>query len=114
MITTPYQNSDNKELLQKIWSYKQLSFPPNLIELIGYHDKFQQKICLIKDMLKVNSVETNYKFRCEKTKKISLQQSTCIANSHIIQSAQDRKEATYTSQVTSKQYHSVIHGPNNT
>ena len=44
MITTPYQNSDNKELLPKIRSYKQLSFPPNLIELIGYHDKFQPKM----------------------------------------------------------------------
>lgn len=51
-------------------------------------------------MLKVYSVETNYKFRRKKTKKISLQQSTCIANNHIIQSAQDRKEATYTKQAT--------------
>lgn len=64
-------------------------------------------------MLKVYSVETIYKFGCKKTKKI-LQQSTRNANNHIIQSAQDRKEAAYTSQVTSKQYHSVIHGPNNT
>lgn len=65
-------------------------------------------------MLKVYSVETIYKFRCKKTKKIPLQQSTRNTNNHIIQSAQDRKEAAYTSQVTSKQYHSVIHGPNNT
>lgn len=53
LSTTSYQNRNNKELLQKIWSHKQLSFPSNLIELIGYHNKFQQKICLLKDMLKV-------------------------------------------------------------